>query len=413
MSGPNDDIDDDGPDAEFMKEIGEAIDKAFDIDGEKDAGGFDAPLDDVKAAETVSAEDGNDLATNARFRDAQGKFAKDLDKGPDGAEDADKKTDTKDGDAAKAAVDVTKEKADADPDKGDDGANAEDGKSSEPVDLAKASVGDLLNGIDEGKAKEIAKRLGASAQVMDLFAGREDQLRIHGLSEPHEAIKRLLYLNEFAQQKPDEYIAWVAQQIGPDKSQAALEGAAKRLGYKLVKDEPDVDEFADEETKRLAAENAELRRKSADPFGPDAPQYQTVQNTRDQLSSFINERDDTGSLKRPHYQTLAPRMTQLAKHHVETTKQYVTPADLQRFYDQSLAEARSMFAPGDTPAAQPATPVQQPEQTTAAQPQTPAKPAEKAASKMIDGDGPGATRRPALPKDADLRSAIEYFANLE
>lgn len=402
---------DDGPDADFKEVIRKAIAEATPADdAAADAGGFDAPLTEDQQSPAISAEEGHDLAAKARFRDAEGKFAKTLDEGAGEGEKKPEaeapKTEVKaDGDkpAPEAKSDAkprTEEsKVDADPTK------------APSADLSKASVADLLSGIDAAKSTEIGKRIATSAEVMDLFTGKEEALKMHGLDRPHEAIKRLLYLNDFAQQKPDEYLAWVATQVKPNEAHTVLEAAAKRLGFKMVKEEADADdEFADEETKRLRRENAELRAKSAEPYGPDAPQHQQSRTVQDTYNGFVAERGEDGNLKRPYFDFLKPRITALATAHVQTTKKYVSTEDLQRFYDQAEQEARGLIGGNDKSAAQPAQPVPDQSQKEAA-PAPAAKPAEKAASKMIDGDGPGASRRPALPEGADLMSAIRHFAS--
>lgn len=400
---------DDGPDAEFKDVIRKAIAEATPADdAAEDAGGFDAPLRTTAESPAISAEEGQDLAAKARFRDAEGKFSKTLDEGggEKKAEEPDAKTE---GDQTAAAEQKSETKPGAEPAKAD-GDDADPTKAPS-ADLSKASVADLLSGIDAAKSAEIGKRIAASAEVMDLFAGKEEALKLHGLDRPHEAIKRLLYLNDFAQQKPDEYLAWVATQVKPNEAHTVLEAAAKRLGFKMVKDEPAADdEFADEETKRLRRENAELRAKSAEPYGPDAPQHQQSRTVQDTYNGFVAERGEDGNLKRPYFDFLKPRITALATAHVQTTKKYVSTEDLQRFYDQAEQEARGLIGGNDKSAAQPAQPVPDQSQKEAA-PAPAAKPAEKAASKMIDGDGPGASRRPALPEGADLMSAIRHFAS--
>lgn len=408
---PELDEDDEGPDAAFKNAIRDAIKNATPVDEADDAaGGFDAPLTEGTKDPAITAEEGQDLAAKARFRNAEGKFAKTLD---DGTAEGEKKPDAEahqaevkaDGDkpASEAA------KTDAKPGGADPGAETDPAKV--PVtDLAKASVADLLTGIDAAKSAEIGKRIAASAEVMDLFVGKEEALKMHGLDRPHEAIKRLLYLNEFAQEKPDEYLAWVASQVKPNEAHTVLESAAKRLGYKMVKDEPAEDEFADEETKRLRREVAELRAKAAEPYGPDAPQHRQIRDVQDTYNGFVAERGQDGSLKRPYFEFLKPRITALATAHFQSTKKYVTTDDLQRFYDLAEQEARGIIGGNGNSAAQQVPPVQDQSQKDAA-PAPAAKPAEKAASKMIDGDGQGASRRPALPDGADLMSTIRHYAS--
>lgn len=382
---------DDGPDAEFAAAIRKAIADATPADEPEDTGGFDAPLAVEAPKPTVSQEEGLEIALKARVRDAEGKFAQTIE----------------DGAGTKPGTEQEKPADDAAKSEGQE--EASDGvhkPAEETADLTKAPVADLLSGIDAARSAEITRRLKDSSEVLDLFAGKEEALKVHGMTRPHEAIKRLLYLNEFAQAKPDEYVAWLATQVKPDAAHTVIEAAAKRLGYRVVRDEPEEDEFADEEVKRLRRENAELKAKSAEPFGPDAPHYQKQRSVADTLDAFVTERDETGHLRRPHFDFLKPRITQLASAHVQATQKYVTTDDLQRFYDQAAEEARAVVGGNDKSAAQPAKPVQDQGKTEAAQPQK-----AKAASKMIDGDGPGATRRPALPEGADLMATLRHFAS--
>ena len=247
---------------------------------------------------------------------------------------------------------------------------------------------------------------GAADKVMGLFKGREEELKAHSTT-PEKAMERLLFLNNFAQQKPHEYLAWVARETKGDAAHEALGEAAKLLGYKIVADAEEPDEFEDEEVAKLRKENAELKRAQTPAFGPDAPDQVARRSVMEALQDFTTAIDDAGALKHPHFETLKPRITQLAAAHKQSTGQFVTAEDLTRFYSQAETEMRSVFAPPSSSAAQDPTPVadQKVEKAAAAAEKA------KAASKLIDGDGQGAPRRPGPGADADLKSVLSHFAN--
>jgi hypothetical protein len=397
MSGTEDtqkDIDlsiEDDEDDDLSAVIRKAISEQEEQAEAKDDAGLDAPLDDAPdTRKTVSQEDGLELADKARFS------SKRAEKALQDQIDAGGKTDdqTPPADAAKAPAKA-------------EGAEGETAQTQGAADdLTKASPDTLLDGLDEGRKGEIARRLGAADKVMDLFKGRDEELKIHGVSA-QQAMERLLYLNSFAQQKPDEYLAWVAQQVGGSEPQKVLERAAKLHGYRLVKEADEDDIFADPDAKPAPAKTD---------FGPDNPAEVSRRAAERSLSDFVNAKDESGRLKHPNFQALHPRIAQMAAEHVRTTGNYVTGDDLARFYGEAEAEMRKTFGDADpapqpakdTSAAQPAQPVADKTQTQAADPQAKAR----AASKNIDGGGQGASRRPALSEDADLEDVIRHHAGL-
>ncbi|ANH49096.1 hypothetical protein [Tritonibacter mobilis] len=370
-------------------------------DDEDDDGGFDQPLD-AKAGDepdVVSPEKGRDLLDDAEMAKAKGKTAGDED-----------------------APDDEKPKGDAKP-KGEDDNSASDDPEGDkdgddkPADLKGADLNSLLDGVPDDRKGEISRRLGDAERVLAPFKAHEAELKRHGQT-PEGAINRLLELNTFAQSKPDEYLAWVATQTNSEPHKA-LEGAAKLLGYKLTKDGEgdDDDMFSDPETKALKEENDRLKAQLAGKqpgFGPDTPERQQARTVQQQLQSFVSEVDEVGQLKRPFFEQLRPRISEMATAHRNSTGNAVTTDDLQRFYDQAVAEARTAFGAPSAPAPQPG-------QGSAAQGGKPvadqikekAAAAQRAqkASKSVDGTGQGASRRPALSDDASLDDVIRHFAS--
>lgn len=366
-------------------------------EAEDDAGGFESPLEPATPVDTVGEEEGRDLAYKANNRGPDGKFLKKGDESADAApagDDAGKPPSADAGDTAKAQSSKV--------------ADASAGQADDDAALATMSQADLLAGFDPKRAAEVTRRMADSDEVLSIFKGQEDVLKAQGFDKPAAAVKRLLYLNEFARKQPDEYIAWAVGEIDKESAGDILGKAAKRLGYTLTKDddgsEDDDDDYDDDRTRQLKKENAELRRQqqATQQFGPDAPQHTAVQQISNQLSTFIGERDESGAPKRPLWNQLAPMITAQAGDMARKLGRAVTFEELDGIYSGLEQQIRTSIGMPDTSAAQKKDPVPDQKASKAA-------PQPKAASKMIDGDGQGASRQPALGPDASIRSTLKYY----
>ena len=344
----------------------------------EEADGLLAPMDEPnKVKTTVSVEDGMILAEQARAGAVK----------PDAEADIDKQIDEKPADPASVAA-----------------------QAAQTAAAPAADIALLLDGIDETKRTAIQARLQAGDDILQRFQGREAELAMHGNVTPAQAVERLLHLNEFAQAKPDEYLAWVASQMNGTAPQEVLNAAAKHLGFKLVpdiEDDPD-DEFADPEKKALKAQLKALETAKAE-FGPDAPQNVAALQVSRTLRAFREAKDATGQPLHPLADKFTSEMAgKVREWRAANGDKIPTAADMSRFYfDVAPALPGSQSQPAATPAqkiaAQPAPTV--PEKTQ------PAAPTDRtaAASKLLDGSGPGADRRPApspLKGDALLRSQL-------
>lgn len=394
MAGPDDDdqvtrdMAEDPEEAALREELIQMLKGADTLPGDtEETDGLLAPMDEPDKGKTmVSVEDGMERAEKARS--ATGKTVADAQ-----ADDIDAQI------AAKPA-------------------DAVDDTTAKPAPALAAPAADialLLEGIDEPKRVAIQARIEAGQDVLQHFANREEELAIHGNPTPGQAVERLLHLNEFAQSKPDEYMAWLSLQTNGAAPQDVLGAAAKHLGYKLVPDSDpdDGDEFDDENTKALKAELKALKSdKTA--FGPDAPQNVAAMTVRRELGAYRNAKDENGQPKHPladkYFSEVAAKVQEWRGANGDKIP---TAADLSRFYfevapalpgGQPAPAATTPAAPAQTNAAQ--APAAVPEKTQKAA--TPARSAE-AASKLLDGSGPGADRRPAqstLTGDALLRNQI-------
>lgn len=386
--------DDEKADDELRNLLKEKIAAAA-ADEEDGSGGFDAPLTDAPANQTVSAEDGFDLAEKARFTERKSvdttgaDFQKTIDAG------ADKPADKPAGEGAAAAPAATTVAA----------TTEDPAKAAAAEDITAKPLADLMGALDEPARAEITRRMQFGDEFGTLFKGREEELRIHGNITPAQATARLLQINEFAQKNPDEYVAWVATQMKPDAAHTVIEGAAKKLGYKLVPDLEEGDEFEDEATRNLRIENHRLKMARVEIHGPDDPQIATQQAIVQTITSFATERDASGTLVRPHYEALKPQIAAMATEHRKTTGRPVTVTDLDGFYRAAEENVRKSFGIQPTSAAQPAATVQSQETKTAASGVDKAR----TASKAIDGTGQGADRRPALSEDASLSATMKHF----
>lgn len=381
-------------------------------DEEDDDGGFDQPLDAKSGEEpdVVSPDKGRDLLDDAEMAKAKGKNPESESKPAEEAKsEAEKKPDGEETGGK---------------DEGKDGGDPEGANKSQPEDLKSSDLNALLDGVPDDRKGEITRRIRDAESALQPFNNPyiQAQMKQFGAT-PKDVASRLVDLASFASNNPSEYIAWVAKEsASPEKIGEVIENAAKLLGYKLTKEGEggdDDDMFSDPQTKALKEENDRLKAQLAgkqQAFGPDTPERMQTRTVQQQLQSFISEVDDAGQPKRPYFDHLRPRISDLATLHRNRTGQAVTTDDLQRFYDQALNEARAAFGT-------PATPTQQPAQGSAAQSEKPvadhikekAAAAERAqkASKSIDGTGQGASRRPALSADASLDDVIRHFASKE
>ncbi|MCV6826007.1 MULTISPECIES: hypothetical protein [Halocynthiibacter] len=372
---------------ESEKDIREAFDQMM-ADDDEDDGGFDAPLeeDSAELAETVSAEEGAEIAAEARTKGAAAKASED-------AED----TKPEDEDASE-----TSEKT------------AKDDKGEGP-DYGSMSNDDLLGGIEGDHKEEVSRRLSSYDELMGKFDAHKEELERHG-GTPAQAIDRFLELNKFASEKPDEYVAWVLKEVGGDNAQEALQKAASHLGLKVSEqdssDDLDDDEmFMTDRERELIEENRRLRGEGgegAPSFGPDTPDRKKQREVQDAIDGFLNETDDDGNLVHGNFDMLSPRISQLAAAHKAQTNQDVTIDTLREIYAQADQEMRDLYGGGNTSAATQETSMTKEIQTKAA-----ASAKAKRASKSVDGTGQGASHRPALPEDASLEDTIRHFSSLQ
>jgi hypothetical protein len=351
---------------------------------EDEEGGLGAPMEepDDKTPNTVGQEEGADLASEARI------------KGKPKADDVEADP---------------KPKADAaEPDTKPEAKTADAAKTDTADDIKAIATADLLKDVPEAQRGEITRRLSEADAMLKPFQTEyaKAELSRHGAS-PQDAMSRLVELNEFAQQKPDEYLAWVATEMKADAPHEVLEGAAKLIGYKLVKDGGDEvdDEFLDDETKAIREENARLKAQISGGtrnFGPDTQERRSARDTQHQLQGFMTETDAEGKALRPYFTQLQPRIAAMAQEQHAATQRPVTVEDLGRFYEAAVAEVQQIAGGGANPAAQAAPAASQSPQDKAA------AAAEKAklASKSVDGTGQGAGRRPALPSNASIEDVI-------
>lgn len=355
-------------------------DKTFDddqIDPDMDA----VEEDDFSAAiRKAYAESGADDDDDEDLADAPSEPADPMVSEAEGAQRADEAT-------------LGKRQAPAEKPAPADETEAEEAPAPEPE-----SLDVLLAGIDEAKATGIRARMAAADKVMAPFRtpAAIAELQRHGTT-PEAAMNRMMELNAFAQRAPDEYLAWVATEVGNPAE--VLEKAAARLGYKIEKETDDEDLFQDDETKAIIEENKRLKAQlsgNAPEFGPDTAQRRAERD----VQSWATETDDRGQAKRPLIGVLASAIGQKAQAHATASGRPATLADLDRFYTEAETEARALLGVSAAPAAKP---VAQAKTTDAA-----ALDKARRASKSIDGTGQGANRRPALGPNATLDEVLQY-----
>lgn len=381
----------DEDDDEFEKKLLEMLEAGDDGDEKV----FSGPVTEKEVA-VISVEDGLDLVTKATTERGTKRRAEILDK-------SDPTQPPAEGDDSLAG--------------GQDSQPAGQGEDTTPAGVDD-DLSSLLEGLDDDRRQKISARVKDADEVMSLFKGRDEQLKMHGVTAK-QAMARLIQLNEYAAAKPVEYIAWATAQLAPDKAEEVLMQAAEKLGLKVTR--ADDDPFEDEEVKRLRDENRRLRGLQID-FGPDAEAAAAAAQAQDPvrvIQDFATAKGADGKPLRPLWDQLKGNVAMMAKTHRETTGQVVTADDLARFYSEAETAMRAALgmpaaAPqqgNDKPAAQPAAPVA----GGGAKKAAPSSSVEraKAASKTIDGTGQGASRRPAPSVDASLDDVLRHFAGFD
>lgn len=380
-------------DEEFEKKLLEMLNS--DDDGDEKV--FSGPVTEKETA-TVSVEDGLDLVSKVTTERGVKRRAEILDKS-DGTQKPEEGEDSQPG--------------------GEDTQPAAQGEDTAPASAAADDdLSPLLEGLDDDRREKITARVKDADEVMSLFKGREGELEQHGVTAK-QAMARLIQLNQYAAEKPVEYIAWATAQLAPDKAEEVLVAAAEKLGFKVTR--ADDDPFEDEEVKRLRQENRKLRGLQLD-FGPDAEAAQAAARAQDPvqvIQAFATATGADGKPLRPLWEQLKGNVAMMAKGHRESTGKVVTADDLARFYDKAEAEMRAALGvtaqpapqPNDKPAAQAPAPVA----GGGAKKAAPSASVEraKAASKTIDGTGQGASRRPAPSADASLDDVLRHFAGFD
>jgi hypothetical protein len=268
----------------------------------------------------------------------------------------------------------------------------------------------LLEGLDADRAQKIRDRIAAGGALSGLLTERKDQLS--AIAEtPEKAVENLLHLHNYANQNPDQYLAWAAWQLGGENAAETLTKAAAHLGLKVVKAE-DEDPFEDDRTRQLRAENEALRMKANGgrpfDFGPDVQPA----TPPDPLAAFKAEKGSDGKPLRPLWDDLAPIIGQRALQQRTATGVPVTTADLAKMYDEEVGRLAQKFrstatAASQNPlvAAQSAAPVAN---DNGKKPAATALDRARAASNHIDGEGQGADRHSAPPPDGSIADLIRY-----
>lgn len=370
---PDDDLDFIGDDTlyqdetvQFLREkLAATDDKPDDIEADDFAADVE---DDPNAPDVVDAKKGTDLASKAKL-------------------DADTKARTPDA------------KPEAEP---DDKPVEDKAKPAEAEAPAPADIADLVADLPEDKRQAVTQRLTAADAVLRQFTTPAAKASLQSLADtPEQAVTQMLYLANFAREKPDEYVAWVIKESANGDVEKAMNAAAKHLGLKVIKDTDEDDDFVDPEVLELRKKVAQLEGKTGPSFGPFSQQRQVQMTQQQALDNLINERDEAGQPRRPHWPTLEPRITALATEARAKEGRALTVEDIAKFYDVARDEALKVA--GVSSAATSQSDVSKLTQQAAA--------AEKArrASKSIDGGGQGARRRPALDQDAPLEAVIGQF----
>lgn len=377
---------------ELTNTLRESWDKlAADGDDDDDLGGIDAEMGAVQADEVVPAEKGSEIAREAQVR-APAKKAKEP--------------------AAAEGAEPEPEKAKPEPEKTDDEGQGEADAEDAAPDLTSAPVADLMRGVPQRQRGEIVRRMQESATALAPIKKIMADPRMEGFGkDPATVAAQLANFAQSAAEDPTGYMTWFAgQAAGDDATKAAeiLSAVAKHYGLQVSAAKDEDDPFEDEETAKLRRENERLRAqvegRAVPQSGPMSPARQAQLTAEARLNRFVNELDQDGNPRRPNFLALSAEIGRVAQAEMSKKGRALTDDEVDHIY--RLVE--SQVAPRATQAtfaAQQAAPVQQQKQarTTAG---------EKAAraSKLIDGSGQGASRRPALKEGASpeeiLRSLL-------
>lgn len=332
--------------------------------------GITKPFDEEERDAPVSEADGQ-----ARIQKAQDGEETEVikDGGPETgaddkpAEEAKKDEDSRPDDKAEASEDQTPEDASAE--------TADDKAETEP----QSDYDKFFGTLDDGQRALINERYSEADKINTFFEGRKEQLQKLGTTAS-AAVERLAQLNDFANARPDEYAAWVAQQVNPSDPSLVLVNAAKAIGVELMTAEawaakqaaeapaqqpqqqaqPDQqqeedDLFADPAVKALKDQVAALsqqietltkppqqaqpeqqqqpvqydaHRTTAPNVGPDSQSYRIEQ----EINGFRSAVGADGSLAHPHFDILQGTIADLMDSDKNAGRQI---GDLQSYYDRA------------------------------------------------------------------------------
>lgn len=297
----------------------------------------------------------------------------------------------------------------ADADEADKADEAEGKPADEPEPPADAAQD------EPAPVEEKVEEESPEKAILALLDPYREQLAQHGAT-PQAAVQRLITLSEYAQTRPDEYVAWFlneSQGGDADKAIALLQKAAERMGLTVTRadsgEADDDDIFKSDRERELEQRLAELEGKAADgkaaQIGPESPEWQAERQAarlQAEVAAWAAETDAKGEPLRPHLAEVQDAISALARQHVARTGKPATLADLDRFYTASAA-ALSGGATDAAPAVK----------AVAEKVNTAARAAQKAkrASTPVDGTGQGATRRPEPPESADLETLLARLAD--
>lgn len=402
----------------------EILAKFDDGDNEPDDGGMDQPLEDEQPLDITPQSDGQKAIERSEEDRRKERKTADV-----AGEEDNREAETKAGDDKEDKEDKAKgpdEAADTDAaEKGKGKEDNESGDGKAESDLTNSDFDALLDGVPDDRKAEINRRMKEVDAAMEPFKTPyvQEQIKRHGV-EPKQVASRLVELATFAEQKPDEYLAWAAQEMAasPDKVGEVLASAAKLHGYKLVKEgeaenaeEDDEDLFLDDKTRKILEENKRLKAAQEQPrsFGPDTPERQQQRSVEQTLTAFIGEKDETGNLKRPLWDHLQPQITQMAANHKQQTGKMVTVEDLGQFYDSAVEQARKAFgAPSETAEQAPSAAQGNSGMSEDLKKRAAAAERAKRASKSIGGAGQGASRQPAKSSESDQEQTLDVVRKL-
>lgn len=193
------------------------------------------------------------------------------------------------------------------------------------------------------KSQELSDTAKFAQSVRGLFDDPTRQQLQRAGTDELGYIRHLHSLQQFASQKPVEYVKWAMQNLGvtPDHL-----GISQTKPQEPQTEQPAADDdiaklLADPKVAQLEAELAQLkgvitREQMAKQQAEEADYINSVNTLNGHIKTFRESLDDNGHLKFPHFDEVKPHMAALMQSDSNLSKLQDGPEKLEKAYDMAV-----------------------------------------------------------------------------